>query len=90
MLARRLTAVLPVMTAADALETTRIHRIDGLTGARAAVGTARPFRALPHTISAMGLLGGGPQLPAVGCLGNSSQARSGANHCAPDPRTPAR
>lgn len=32
MLARRLTTILLLMTVADALETTRIHRVAGLTG----------------------------------------------------------
>ena len=32
MLARRLTTILPAMTLAEAIETTRIHRVAGLTG----------------------------------------------------------
>ena len=32
MLARRLTTILPAMTLAEAIETTRIYRITGLTG----------------------------------------------------------
>jgi hypothetical protein len=55
MLARRLTTILPAMSLADALETTRLHRVAGLTGARTAVVTTRPFRALPHPITAVGL-----------------------------------
>src|SRR5918996_2513474 len=65
MLARRLTTILPAMSLADALETTRIHRVAGLTGARTAVVTARPFRAPPHTIADVGLIGGG-QVPLPG------------------------
>ena len=42
MLARRLTTILPAMTLAEALETTRIHRVAGLTGDRTAVVTTRP------------------------------------------------
>jgi hypothetical protein len=42
MLARRLITILPEMTLAEALETTRIHRVAGLTGARTAVVTTRP------------------------------------------------
>jgi predicted ATPase with chaperone activity len=34
MLARRLTTILPAMIIAEALETTRIHRVAGRTGAR--------------------------------------------------------
>jgi magnesium chelatase family protein len=45
MLARRLTTTLLAMTLAEALETTRIRRVAGRTGARTALVTARPFRA---------------------------------------------
>jgi magnesium chelatase family protein len=45
MLARRLTTILPDMTLAEAMETTRIHSVAGLTGDRAALVTTRPFRA---------------------------------------------
>ena len=65
MLARRLTTILPAMSLAEALETTRIHRVAGLTGARTAVVTTRPFRAPHHTISDVGLIGGG-QVPMPG------------------------
>jgi magnesium chelatase family protein len=65
MLARRLTTILPTMRLAEALETMRIHRVAGLTGARTAVVTTRPFRAPHHTISDVGLIGGGP-LPRPG------------------------
>ena len=33
-LARRLTTILPALTLAEAIETTRIHRVAGLTGDR--------------------------------------------------------
>jgi magnesium chelatase family protein len=52
MLARRLTAIMPAMTLAEAIETTRIHRVAGLTGDRTAVVMTRPFRA-PITPSPM-------------------------------------
>jgi magnesium chelatase family protein len=42
MLARRLTTILPAMTLAEAMETTRIHRVAGLTGARTAFVTVYP------------------------------------------------
>src|SRR5262245_42728165 len=41
MLARRLTTILPAMTLAEAIETTRIHRVAGLTGERTALVTTR-------------------------------------------------
>jgi magnesium chelatase family protein len=59
MLAERLTTILPAMTLAEALETTRIHRIAGLTGDRTAVATTRPCRAPHHSISDAGPIGGG-------------------------------
>jgi magnesium chelatase family protein len=42
MLARRLTTILPAMTLAEAIETTRIHRVASLTGDRTAWVTTRP------------------------------------------------
>jgi magnesium chelatase family protein len=65
MLARRLTTILPAMTLAEAIETTRIHRVAGLTGARTALVTTRLFRAPHHTLSDAGLIGGG-QVPLPG------------------------
>jgi hypothetical protein len=47
------------MTLAEAIETTRIHRVAGLTGDHTAWVTTRPFRAPHHTISDVGLIGGG-------------------------------
>jgi magnesium chelatase family protein len=52
MLARRLTTLLPAMTLAKAIETTRIHRVAGLTGARTALFTTYQYRA-PSTPSPM-------------------------------------
>jgi magnesium chelatase family protein len=51
--------MLPAMTLAEAIETTRTHRVAGRTGARTAVVTTRPCRAPHHTISDAGLIGGG-------------------------------
>ena len=59
MLARRLTTILPAMTLAEAIETTRIHRVAGLTGARTAWVTTHPCRAPHHTLSEAGRIGGG-------------------------------
>ena len=59
MLARRLAPILPAMPLAQALATTRLPRVTGLTRARTAVVTTRPCRAAPHTISEAGLSGGG-------------------------------
>jgi energy-coupling factor transporter ATP-binding protein EcfA2 len=65
MLARRLTTILPAMTLAEAIETTRIHSVADRTGDRTACVTTRPFRAPHHTISGVGLIGGG-QIPCPG------------------------
>src|SRR5918996_2834034 len=65
MLARRLTTILPAMALAEAIETTRFHRVAGLTGDRTTLVTTRPCRAPHHTISDVGLIGGG-QVPLPG------------------------
>jgi magnesium chelatase family protein len=72
MLARRLTTILPAMTLAEALETTCIHRVPGLTGARTALVTTRPCRAPHHTISDLGLIGGG-HVPLPGDVSRTHQ-----------------
>ena len=61
MLARRIPTVLPPLSNAEALETTKIHSVGGkLNGAaRHGLVATRPFRAPHHTISDAGLCGGG-------------------------------
>ncbi len=69
MLARRIPSVLPAMTREEAIEVTRIHSIAGLQAA--GLVRARPFRAPHHTISAVGLVGGGaPPRPGEATLAN--------------------
>src|SRR6185295_16429302 len=58
MLAKRVSTILPPLTLAEAIETTRVHSVMGLMDGRALV-TTRPFRAPHHTISDAGLIGGG-------------------------------
>jgi magnesium chelatase family protein len=58
MLAKRLATILPPLTLAEALETTKIHSIVGLLAPGQALVTQRPFRAPHHTASDAGLLGG--------------------------------
>jgi magnesium chelatase family protein len=53
------------MTLAEALETTRIHRVAGRTGDRTVLVMTRPCRALHHTIADVGRIGGG-HVPAWG------------------------
>lgn len=64
MLARRLAGILPPLTREEALEITKIHSVAGLLSGSGLVGS-RPFRAPHHTISDVGLVGGGTT-PRVG------------------------
>lgn len=59
MLARALPGILPPLSAAEALEVTRIYSISGLLTAGEACIRKRPFRAPHHGVSAAGLIGGG-------------------------------
>ena len=59
MLARRLPSILPEMTREESLETTQIHSVMGLTSAEHPLIHHRPFRAPHHTVSPMGMAGGG-------------------------------
>jgi magnesium chelatase family protein len=58
MLAKRLLTILPPLTLAEALETTKLHSVVGLLKPGQALVTRRPFRAPHHTASDVGLLGG--------------------------------
>lgn len=59
MLARRLPTILPPLTLAEALETTKIQSVAGLLAPGQSLSATRPFRAPHHTISDAGLIGGG-------------------------------
>ena len=59
MLARRLATVLPPLSFEEAVETTKIYSIMGLTRPGLALIGTRPFRAPHHTVSDAGLIGGG-------------------------------
>jgi len=59
MLAQRLPSILPPMTAAEALEVTRIHSVAGALPPASPLLTVRPFRAPHHSASTVGLTGGG-------------------------------
>ena len=58
MIAKRLPTILPVMTEAEAIETTKIHSVAGMVDSRNSFLATRPFRSPHHTISDAGLLGG--------------------------------
>ena len=66
MLARRLPSILPALTRREALETTEIYSVQGMTSRDKPMLTHRPFRSPHHTISAMGMAGGGTPLPRPG------------------------
>jgi magnesium chelatase family protein len=59
MLAKRLPTILPPMTFEEGLEVTKIHSIAGILPPGLSLVTARPFRSPHHTISDVGLVGGG-------------------------------
>ena len=59
MLARRVPTILPDMTVAEAIETTKIHSVAGRLPDDTALVATRPFRSPHHTISYAGLVGGG-------------------------------
>lgn len=59
MLARRLPGILPDLTLTEALEVTQIHSLAGLLPHHKPLFTRRPFRTTHHTVSAVGLVGGG-------------------------------
>lgn len=59
MLAKRVPTILPDMTFEETIETTKIHSIAGLIPSGVSLISQRPFRAPHHTISPMGLAGGG-------------------------------
>jgi len=59
MLARRLPALLPPLSTEEALEVTAIHSVAGMLSVTRGLSLARPFRAPHHTVSEIGLVGGG-------------------------------
>ena len=59
MLSKRIATVIPPMSLEEAIETTKIHSIAGLLTPEQSFVPTRPFRSPHHTISDIGLLGGG-------------------------------
>ena len=59
MMAKRLPGILPDMTREEMIECTEIHSVSGLTGRAVPIVSSRPFRSPHHTVSAIGLSGGG-------------------------------
>ena len=65
MLSKRIPTIIPPMSLDEAIETTKIHSIAGLLTPEQSFVPTRPFRSPHHTISDVGLLGGGA-VPAPG------------------------
>lgn len=59
MLAKRIPSILPKITFQESIETTQIHSIAGIIDPNEPLVMHRPFRAVSHTASAVGLVGGG-------------------------------
>lgn len=66
MLARRFSGILPPLSFAEALETTKIHSVAGILPQGSGLIQQRPFRAPHHSVSDAGLLGGGSGIPRPG------------------------
>jgi magnesium chelatase family protein len=61
MLARAMPGILANMTEEEALEVTKIYSITGNLARNTSLVKARPFRSPHHTVSRVGLIGGGTQ-----------------------------
>lgn len=59
MLSKRLPSILPDMTWSESLEVTQIYSVLGMLSEKSPLVIQRPFRSPHHTISNMGLTGGG-------------------------------
>jgi len=59
MLSRRIPTILPRMSFEEAIETTKVYSVMGLLDRDNALVAQRPFRSPHHTISDVGLIGGG-------------------------------
>jgi len=59
MMAKRVPTILPPLSLAEALETTKIHSVAGKLKSGSRLMTSRPFRSPHHSISSVALVGGG-------------------------------
>ncbi len=66
MLAKRLSTILPQMSFEESLETTKVFSVTGQLRGGESLVRRRPFRSPHHTISDVGIIGGGSGLPRPG------------------------
>ncbi|WP_300727233.1 YifB family Mg chelatase-like AAA ATPase [uncultured Bacteroides sp.] len=59
MMAKRMPSILPPLSLAESLETTKIHSVAGKLGKESSLIATRPFRSPHHTISQVAMVGGG-------------------------------
>ena len=59
MMAKRLPSILPPLSLAESLETTKIHSVAGKLSGGTSLIAVRPFRSPHHTISQVAMVGGG-------------------------------
>ena len=81
MLAKRIPSILPTLSAAESIETTRIYSAMGRLQPGQPLMAIRPFRTPHHTISNAGLVGGGstPTPGEISLSHNGVPFRSGVN-----------
>ncbi|HKK82928.1 MAG TPA: YifB family Mg chelatase-like AAA ATPase [Atribacterota bacterium] len=65
MLAQRLPTILPSLSLEESIEITRLYSVSNLSNRDCPIMTRRPFRSPHHTISNIGLIGGG-RIPKPG------------------------
>ena len=75
MLSRRLPSIMPPLTPAESLETTRIYSATGRLNPGESLLSTCPFRSPHHTISDAGMVGGG-STPAPGEISPRTPRRS--------------
>jgi magnesium chelatase family protein len=66
MLSKRIASILPPMSFEESLETTSIYSVTGQLESGHGLVRRRPFRAPHHTVSDVGIIGGGSGIPRPG------------------------